>query len=247
MGEFRDAINEVRKAKLAAVGSRINSPCLLEPYQRDYIDLSLEMNVLRFGNFTLKSGRPSPYFFNAGLFNTGKAHARLCTAYAARIAKSGLEFDVIFGPAYKGISLAAGVAAALYMEYGIDVGYAYNRKEAKDHGEGGLLVGADVAGKRCLLVDDVISAGTAIREAKHILDRGGANLVGVVIALDRQERTGKDGELSQKSAVQSVQEEFGVSVLSIVSLQNLLDFLQSSTVLAEHTESVRAYREQYGV
>jgi len=220
----------------------------LEPYQRDYIDLSLEMNVLRFGNFTLKSGRPSPYFFNAGLFNTGKAHARLCTAYAARIAKSGLEFDVIFGPAYKGISLAAGVAAALFAEHGIDVGYAYNRKEAKDHGEGGTLVGAEVKGKRCLLVDDVISAGTAIREAKGILDAAGAILAGVVVALDRQERTGKDDELSTHSAVQAVRSEFGVAVTSIVGLDELLAYLieKDASDLREHADAVRMYKERYG-
>merc|ERR1719265_1722680 len=198
----------------------------LKLYQCDFIETALKLNVLRFGDFTLKSGRKSPYFFNAGLFNTGMAQARLCSAYAARIASCELEFDVIFGPAYKGIPLAAGVASALCTDHGVDVGFAYNRKEAKDHGEGGLLVGADVSGKRCLLVDDVISAGTAIREAKAILDSAGAVLAGVVVALDRQERTGKDGELSELSAVQSVQAEFGVPVLSIVGLDGLLAYLE---------------------
>merc|ERR1711865_965042 len=162
------------------------------PFQRDFIAFALKKEVLRFGEFTLKSGRSSPYFFNAGLFNTGSSQAKLCSAYAARIVGSKMEFDVIFGPAYKGIPLAAGVAAALYTEYGLDYGYAYNRKEVKDHGEGGCLVGADIAGKKCLLIDDVISAGTAIREAKDILDKGKAALAGVVVALDRQEKTGKD-------------------------------------------------------
>jgi orotidine 5'-phosphate decarboxylase subfamily 2 len=247
--EFRDAINEVRKAKLAVVRNHNQSACKLEPYQRNFIDLSLDMNVLRFGSFTLKSGRASPYFFNAGLFSTGKAHSRLCTAYAARIAKSGLEFDVIFGPAYKGISLASGVAAALFAEHGIDVGYAYNRKEAKDHGEGGTLVGAEVKGKRCLLVDDVISAGTAIREAKSILDGAGAILAGVVIALDRQERTGKDDELSSLSAVQSVCSEFSVPVASIVGLGELLAYLveKDASDLRAHADAVQKYKAKYGV
>merc|ERR550532_291736 len=211
-----DAINVVRHAKMqppptkAAVAADLS---FLEPYQKDFIDEALLSNVLRFGSFTLKSGRSSPYFFNAGLFNTGRSQTKLCSAYAASVAKSGIEYDVIFGPAYKGIALAAGVSSALYVEHGVDVGYAYNRKEAKDHGEGGNLVGAPIAGKRCLLVDDVITAGVAIREAKAILDSAGATLVGVVVAIDRQERTGKDGELSELSAVQSVQAEFGVPVL----------------------------------
>jgi len=222
----------------------------LQPFQREFIDLALSSNVLRFGEFTLKSGRSSPYFFNAGLFNTGRAQAKLCSSYAARIASSSLKFDVIFGPAYKGIGLAAGVAAALFSEYGMDYGYAYNRKEVKDHGEGGCLVGADVAGKRCLLIDDVISAGTAVREAKAILDGAKAELAGVVVALDRQEKTGKDGELSEMSAIQSVQEEFGVPVHSIVGLDGLLSYLESlggTHGLLEYADAVRAYRKRYGV
>jgi uridine monophosphate synthetase len=247
--KFREAINKIREEKKEA-RARAGSTGVaeLEPYQREFIELALSSQVLRFGQFTLKSGRSSPYFFNAGLFNTGRAQAKLSSAFAARIAKSRMEFDVIFGPAYKGISLAAGVAAALYLEHGIDKGYAYNRKEAKDHGEGGMLVGADVKGKRCLLVDDVISAGTAIREAKAILDGAGAKLTGVAIALDRQERTGKDGELSTLSAVQSVQQEFGVSVLSVVGLGELLSYLErSGGSNTEYTGAVRAYREKYGV
>mmetsp|Transcript_7332 Transcript_7332/g.13602 ORF Transcript_7332/g.13602 Transcript_7332/m.13602 type:complete len:556 (-) Transcript_7332:178-1845(-) len=249
---FRDAINVIRKEKKESPlreNATLSALSSLQPFQCAFIDLALELNVLRFGKFTLKSGRSSPYFFNAGLFSTGKAQAQLCSSYAARIAASRLDFDVVFGPAYKGISLAAGVAAALYTEHGVDVGFAYNRKEAKDHGEGGLLVGADVSGKRCLLVDDVISAGTAIREAKGILDSAGAILAGVVVALDRQERTGKDGELSELSAIQSVQAEFGVPVLSIVGLDGLLAYLQGKgdSGLGEHTEAVLAYRQQYGV
>jgi len=245
---FRDCINAVRKGKREA-GSKTKS-LSLKPFQREFIELALSANVLRFGEFTLKSGRSSPYFFNAGLFNTGRAQAKLCSAYAARIVASDLKFDVIFGPAYKGIGLAAGVAAALFSEYGLDYGYAYNRKEVKDHGEGGSLVGADVAGKRCLLIDDVISAGTAVREAKAILDGAKAELAGVVVALDRQERTGKDGELSELSAIESVNAEFGVPVLSIVGLDGLLAYLDTQGGghgLAEYVDAVRAYRERYGV
>lgn len=246
--EFRDAINAVRLQKTKAKKPRTAGKHL-DGYQRDFVELALSLTVLRFGDFTLKSGRKSPYFFNAGLFNTGKAQAQLCSAYAARIVACKMEFDVIFGPAYKGIPLAAGVAAALYAEHGLDVGFAYNRKEAKDHGEGGHLVGADVAGKRCLLIDDVISAGTAIREAKAILDSANATLAGVIIALDRQERTGKDGELSELSAVQSVQVEFGVPVRSIVGLDGLLTYLENKggQVLETYGDAVRSYRTQYGV
>jgi len=247
---FRDCINAVRKAKAAGSGRATTKAAKLIPYQRDFIELALSRQVLKFGQFTLKSGRSSPYFFNAGLFNSGSAQAKLCSAYAARIAKSGLEFDVIFGPAYKGIGLAAGVAAALFNEYGLDYGYAYNRKEVKDHGEGGCLVGADVAGKRCLLVDDVISAGTAVREAKEILDGAKAQLAGVLVALDRQEKSGKDDALSELSAIQSVCAEFGVPVLSIVCLDDLLAFLDEQGGdhgPGEHTDAVRAYRQRYGV
>merc|ERR1712139_366373 len=246
---FRDCINTVRKAKVA--GSSCNKVAAkLLPFQRDFIELALSQQVLKFGQFTLKSGRSSPYFFNAGLFSSGSAQAKLCSAYAARIASCNLEFDVIFGPAYKGIALAAGVASALYSQYGLDYGYAYNRKEAKDHGEGGCLVGADVVGKRCLLIDDVISAGTAIREAKNILDAAGATLAGVVVALDRQERTGKDDALSELSAIQSVRVEFGVPVHGIVCLDDLLAFLDEQGGghgLGEYAEAVQTYRQRYGV
>jgi uridine monophosphate synthetase len=248
---FRDSINAVRKAKTASNGgySQKAAGAKLEPYQREFIELALSKQVLKFGEFTLKSGRSSPYFFNAGLFNTGASQSQLCSAYAARIAGCDLKFDVIFGPAYKGIGLAAGVASALYSEYGLDYGYAYNRKEVKDHGEGGSLVGADVAGKRCLLIDDVISAGTAIREGKSILDAAKAELCGVIVALDRQERTGKDGELSELSAIQSVRAEFGVPVMGIVCLDDLLTFLgeNGGGGMGAYAEAVKAYRERYGV
>lgn len=246
---FRDSINVVRNAKRDSK-REANSAAKLLPFQRDFIDLALSKQVLKFGEFTLKSGRSSPYFFNAGLFNSGSAQAKLCSAYASRIVDSGLEFDVIFGPAYKGIALAAGVAAALYNEHGLDYGYAYNRKEAKDHGEGGSLVGSDVAGKRCLLIDDVISAGTAIREAKNILDAANAQLAGVLVALDRQERTGKDDSLSTLSAIQSVRVEFDVPVHGIVCLDDLLAFLHEQgggDGLGEYAEAVHAYRQRYGV
>lgn len=247
---FRDCINAARKAKMEGTKARPGGASKLLPFQREFIQLALSKQVLKFGQFTLKSGRSSPYFFNAGLFNSGSAQAKLCSAYAARIAGCKLEFDVIFGPAYKGIPLAAGVAAALYAEHGLDYGYAYNRKEAKDHGEGGNLVGADVAGKRCLLIDDVISAGTAIREAKAILDKANATLSGVVVAVDRQERTGKDDALSELSAIQSVRAEFGVSVVGIVCLDDLLTYLHEQGAghgIGEYAEAVQAYRQKYGV
>mmetsp|Transcript_51683 Transcript_51683/g.102764 ORF Transcript_51683/g.102764 Transcript_51683/m.102764 type:complete len:515 (-) Transcript_51683:197-1741(-) len=254
--DYTDTINVIRHRKMQqnknTVAAVAGDASFLEDYQKSFIEEALSLNVLRFGSFTLKSGRNSPYFFNAGLFNTGRAQSKLCSAYAARIAASGISFDVIFGPAYKGIVLASGISAALFSEHGVDVGFAYNRKEVKDHGEGGSLVGADINGKRCLLVDDVISAGTAIRDAKVILDTAAAKLVGVVIALDRQERTGADGELSQLSAVQSVQAEFGVDVMSIVGLDSLMVYLEAkdggdNNKLTEHASDVRAYRQRYGV
>jgi len=246
---FRDCINAVRKAKTEGKPRNAGS-CKLQPFQREFIDLALSKQVLKFGQFTLKSGRLSPYFFNAGLFNSGSAQAKLCSAYAARIVSTKLEFDVIFGPAYKGIGLAAGVAATLWTEYGLDYGYAYNRKEVKDHGEGGVLVGADVKEKRCLLIDDVISAGTAVREAKSILDAANGLLCGVVVALDRQERSGKDGALSVLSAIQSIRAEFGVPVHGIVCLDDLMVYLDEQGGghgLGEYSEQVRTYRERYGV
>ena len=213
----------------------------MRAYKKEFIDLALELGVLRFGEFTLKSGRVSPYFFNAGLFNTGYAAARIGRFYAAAIAEAGLEFDVIFGPAYKGIPLAALTAAALAEHHGIDVPYCFNRKEEKAHGEGGSVVGAALEG-RVLIIDDVITAGTAVREACRIIDASGADVAGLAISLDRQERG--QGTLS---AVQEVRSSMGIPVISIVRLDDLIDILEESADYAEHLEPVLAYRRKYGV
>jgi orotate phosphoribosyltransferase len=213
----------------------------MKDYQRDFIEFALHTGVLRFGSFTLKSGRQSPYFFNSGLFNSGASLARLGRFYARTIAESGLEFDVLFGPAYKGIPLVSTTVVALADQHQRDVPYVFNRKEVKDHGEGGLLVGAELKGK-VLIIDDVISAGTSVRESVDIIRAAGAEPAGVIIALDRQER-GK-GELS---AIQEVQAEHNIPVLYIVCLNNLLGYLQDNTELAEHLPAVRAYQQQYGV
>lgn len=210
-------------------------------YRREFLEFAFERGVLRFGEFTLKSGRTSPYFFNAGLFNTGGALARLGRFYARAIVDSGIEFDMIFGPAYKGIPLAAVTAAALAEEHGRDLPYCFNRKEAKDHGEGGNLVGAPLAG-RVLIVDDVITAGTAVREALDIISAAGARAVGVAIALDRQER-GR-GALS---AIQEVEREQGLRVASIVRLDDLLGWLSAGRADPATLEAVRRYRAEYGV
>jgi orotate phosphoribosyltransferase len=213
----------------------------MQAYKREFIDLALELGVLRFGEFTLKSGRVSPYFFNAGLFNTGYAAARIGRFYAAAIADSDVEFDVIFGPAYKGIPLAALTAAALAEHHGIDVPYSYNRKEAKAHGEGGSVVGAALEG-RVLIVDDVITAGTAVREAFQLITSAGAEIAGLAISLDRQER----GQ-GPMSAVQELKSSLGIPVVSIVKLDELIDILEESKDYAEHLGSVIAYRSKYGV
>ncbi len=213
----------------------------MHEYQKEFIEFAIESDVLRFGEFTLKSGRVSPYFFNAGLFNTGSRLARLGRFYAAAIADSGVAFDVLFGPAYKGIPLASAAAVALADRHNRDVPYCFNRKEAKDHGEGGHIVGAPLAG-RVLIIDDVITAGTAIGESMAIIEAAGATAAGVVIALDRQER-GK----GEQSAIQEVQARYGIPVVSIVSLADLLQFLEDRPEMAEHLEAVRAYRQSYGV
>ena len=213
----------------------------MKDYQHDFIDFAIRAGVLRFGDFTLKSGRTSPYFFNAGLFNTGEHLARLGRCYAQAVTDSGIEFDVLFGPAYKGIPLAAATAVALYEHHGKDVPYAFNRKEAKAHGEGGTIVGAPLEG-RILVIDDVITAGTAIRESVDIINASGAELCGVVISLNRQER-GK-GELS---AIQEVEQNYGIRVASIVALEDLVTFLESGSGQEEALAAIRAYREEYGV
>ncbi|MCG9626021.1 MULTISPECIES: orotate phosphoribosyltransferase [Vibrio] len=213
----------------------------MKAYQREFIEFALEKEVLKFGEFTLKSGRKSPYFFNAGLFNTGRDLARLGRFYAAALADSGIDYDVLFGPAYKGIPIATTTAVALADHHDVDTPYCFNRKEAKDHGEGGNLVGSPLEG-RIMLVDDVITAGTAIRESMEIIKANGADLAGVLVAIDRQEK-GK-GELS---AIQEVERDFGCAVISIVSLTDLVTFLEEKGDNAEHLEAVKAYRAEYGI
>ncbi|WP_348224937.1 orotate phosphoribosyltransferase [Vibrio parahaemolyticus] len=213
----------------------------MKAYQREFIEFALEKEVLKFGEFTLKSGRKSPYFFNAGLFNTGRDLARLGRFYAAALAASGIEFDVLFGPAYKGIPIATTTAVALADHHDIDTPYCFNRKEAKNHGEGGNLVGSALEG-RIMLVDDVITAGTAIRESMEIIKANGADLAGVLVAIDRQEK-GK-GELS---AIQEVERDFGCAVISIVSLGDLITYLEEKGNATEHLEAVKAYRTEYGI
>ncbi len=213
----------------------------MQDYKRDFIRFAIDNQVLRFGQFTLKSGRISPYFFNAGLFNTGEHLAQLSHYYAAAIEDAELAFDTLFGPAYKGIPLAATTAVALYSHYQRNIPYCFNRKEAKDHGEGGNIVGAPLSG-RILIIDDVITAGTAIREAMGIIEAAGAQASAVVIALDRQERG--QGELS---AIQEVEQNHGLKVVSIITLADLMDYIKDDPQLAEHAEAIAAYRQQYGI
>ncbi|MCG3730663.1 orotate phosphoribosyltransferase [Vibrio cincinnatiensis] len=213
----------------------------MKAYQREFIEFALEKEVLKFGEFTLKSGRKSPYFFNAGLFNTGRDLARLGRFYAAALVDSGIHYDVLFGPAYKGIPIATTTAVALADHHDVDTPYCFNRKEAKDHGEGGNLVGSPLQG-RIMLVDDVITAGTAIRESMEIIQANGADLAGVLVAIDRQEK-GK-GELS---AIQEVERDFGCSIVSIISLTDLVTYLQEQGTNSAHLDAVKAYRAQYGV
>ncbi len=213
----------------------------MKDYQKEFIEFALEKQVLKFGEFTLKSGRTSPYFFNAGLFNTGRDLARLGRFYAAALQDSGIDFDVLFGPAYKGIPIATTTAVALADHHDRDVPYCFNRKEKKDHGEGGTLVGSALEGK-IMLVDDVITAGTAIRESMEIIAANGADLSGVLIALDRQEK-GK----AELSAIQEVERDFNTQVISIVKLADLITYLEQKGDMSEHLASVNAYRDQYGV
>ncbi|ELY5871290.1 orotate phosphoribosyltransferase [Cronobacter sakazakii] len=213
----------------------------MKPYQRQFIEFSLNKQVLKFGEFTLKSGRQSPYFFNAGLFNTGRDLALLGRFYAEALVDSGVDFDLLFGPAYKGIPIATTTAVALAEHHERDVPYCFNRKEAKDHGEGGNLVGSPLQG-RVMLVDDVITAGTAIRESMEIIQANGATLAGVMISLDRQER-GR-GELS---AIQEVERDYGCQVIAIITLNDLIAYLAEKPEMANHLAAVEAYRQQYGV
>ena len=213
---------------------------MLQPHQRNFLDTALGRGVLRFGDFTLKSGRQSPYFFNMGRIDSGAALSEVGVAYAATIAASGIAFDMLFGPAYKGIALAAATAIALAREHGRDVPWAYNRKETKDHGEGGALVGAPLAG-RVLIVDDVVTAGTAVRESLGLIRAAGAEPVGVLVALDRQER----GQ-GERSATQELAREQGVPTFSIVGLADLMEYAGSRAELAAQRARLEAYRVRYG-
>ena len=217
-------------------------------FRQDFIEFAVAKDVLRFGQFTTKAGRPSPYFFNAGLFNDGAALQRLAEFYAMAINVSGIRCDCLFGPAYKGIPLVAVIAVAL-ARAGRNLPFAFNRKEAKDHGEGGSIVGAPLAGQ-VLIVDDVISAGTSVRESVDIIRAAGAEPAAVLIALDRRERGGNANEVTEQSAVQQVQSMFGIPVLSIASLDDVVAFLEQSGhagELAAYRSQVAAYRERYGV
>lgn len=213
----------------------------MRDYQREFIKFAIAQEVLRFGQFTLKSGRVSPYFFNAGLFNTGKRLAALGKFYAAAIKDSGIEADVLFGPAYKGIPIASATAVQLAEQFDIDMPWCFNRKEAKAHGEGGVMVGSPLAG-RILIIDDVITAGTAIRDVMTLVQGAGAQAVAVVVAVDRQERG--QGELS---AIQEVARDFGLPVLSIISLTQIINYLEETGLHAEHLQAVRAYRDEFGI
>ncbi|MBA6336651.1 MULTISPECIES: orotate phosphoribosyltransferase [unclassified Colwellia] len=217
----------------------------MKDYQREFIEFALAKEVLRFGEFTLKSGRTSPYFFNAGLFNTGGDLARLGRFYAQALVDSTIAFDLLFGPAYKGIPIATTTAVALADHHGMDMPYCFNRKEAKTHGEGGSLVGSPLQGK-IMLVDDVITAGTAIRESMEIIKAHGAQLSGVLIALDRQEKG--QGELS---AIQEVERDFGTEVIAIVTLADVVTYLEENLALqpalATSLASINKYRENYGI
>ena len=208
-------------------------------YQSRFVDYCLQRGALKFGEFTLKSGRVSPYFFNAGIFNRGADLAALAEFYAHAIQQAEIEFDLLFGPAYKGIPLAAITASALFQQYQRDIPYAFNRKEAKDHGEGGNTVGAEIAG-RVMIIDDVITAGTAIREAIGLIDRPGAETCAVTIALDRQEKG-----LGERSAIQELEQQ-GLRVISIIKLDHILEYLQSSGQ-NQHRDAIEAYRAEYGI
>lgn len=212
----------------------------LQDYQRDFIQCAIKKNVLKFGEFTLKSGRVSPYFFNAGLFDDGASLALLGQAYAHALENSGIDFDVLFGPAYKGIPVGTATAVALSSLHQRNVPFAFNRKEAKNHGEGGVLVGAPVSG-RVMIIDDVITAGTAIREVLELIEKAGAEPAGVIVALDRQEVGQGD-----KSAIQELADEYDMPVFSIINLSQVLDYIRDDESLSQYADAVAAYREQYG-
>ncbi|MCL4119112.1 UNVERIFIED_CONTAM: hypothetical protein GTU68_003181 [Idotea baltica] len=213
----------------------------MKDYQADFLNFAIKNNVLKFGEYTLKSGRISPYFFNFGLFQTGASLSKLGDYYAQAIVDSNIEFDMLFGPAYKGIPLVAVVAANLYEKHGIDYPYAYNRKETKDHGEGGNIVGAPLTGK-VLVVDDVISAGTASREAANIVAENNAKLAGICISLDRQER----GQ-GEKSAVQEIADTYDISVINIIGLNQVIQYIETTQKDEALLKQISDYREKYGV
>ena len=213
----------------------------MQAYQQAFLDFAIAKEVLKFGEFTLKSGRVSPYFFNAGNFQTGADLSRLAQAYADAIVDSGIEFDVLFGPAYKGIPLAAATSVALFEKHGRDIPWCFNRKEAKDHGEGGNVVGAPLKGK-ILIIDDVITAGTAIRESMDLIAESGASAAGVVVALDRQEK-GK----GERSAIQEVEQDYGIPVKAIIELENITEYLVQHGQDEETVQKINQYRAQYGI
>jgi orotate phosphoribosyltransferase len=214
----------------------------MKAYKTEFLDLALELDVLQFGQYQLKSGRVSPYFFNAGLFNSGYAAAKLGRCYASALANIDIEFDMLFGPAYKGIPLVALAAGALAEHHDMDYPFAYNRKEAKDHGEGGDTIGAPIAG-RVLILDDVITAGTAVREVIEVIRAAGGTPAGVLVALDRQEV----GSKARIPAVEQMEAEIGIPIRSIVTLTDLVDHMEEDGQYAEFLPAVRAYRNRYGV
>ncbi len=214
---------------------------MIASYQREFLEFAIKSGVLQFGEFRLKSGRISPYFFNAGLFNNGESLARLGQYYSAALVASGIEYDLLFGPAYKGIPLVGTTAISLHKDHDINVPYVFNRKEVKDHGEGGQLVGAPLGGK-IVIVDDVITAGTAIREVMEILGEAADDVTGVLIAIDRQERG--TGDLS---AIQEVEQEYGISAISVVKLCDIVDYLVSCGDYEQELLMIREYRQEYGI
>ncbi|MFT5319933.1 MAG: orotate phosphoribosyltransferase [Pseudohongiellaceae bacterium] len=215
----------------------------MQDFQKQFLSYVTENKILRFGEFTLKSGRQSPYFFNAGLFNTGAALGFLGSCYAQAIENAALDFDIIFGPAYKGIPLASAASIAFWQDFKQDIPWCFNRKEAKDHGEGGNIVGSPLE-NRVLVIDDVITAGTAIRETMEIISAAGATAAGVVVALDRQEKGN-----SELSAIQEIEKEFSIPVISIINLQQIIDYLEQEQdeTLCAYLESMKAYQSQYGI
>lgn len=237
---FGAAASSVTCRSGAGDGTRPGETQAMQDYQREFIEFALQHDVLKFGKFELKSGRTSPYFFNTGLFNSGAALARLGDFYARAITDREIDFDLIFGPAYKGIPLGSAIAIAFATTYNRDIPYCFNRKEVKDHGEGGRTLGAPLRG-RALIVDDVISAGTSVNESIAIIDAAGANAAAVMISLDRQER-GQDN----LSAVDEIRRRYGISVHSIVTLVNIVEFLEESGGRGAEIEAIARYRSQYG-